>query len=92
MMKLMAFDFVIEYNSGKNNKVADALSRIPLPLLELGAFLSSNGIEWQLLQDEVKKDATLVSIRQGLLKGDSNPLGFTLENDILFFQGTLCVG
>ena len=87
MMKLMAFDFVIENNPGKNNRVADALSRIPHLVLELGALLSSNGIDWQLLQDEVKKDATLDRIRQGLLKGESNSVGFTLEKDILFFKG-----
>ena len=92
MMKLMAFDFVIEYNPGKNNKVVDALSRIPHPMLELGTLLSSNDIEWQLLQDKVKKNAMLVSIRKGLLKGDPNPMGFTLKNDILFFRGPLCVG
>ena len=48
MMKLMAFDFVIEYNLGKNNNVADTLSRIPHSVLEFGALLSSHGIEWQL--------------------------------------------
>ena len=29
----------------------------------------------------------MVHIRQGLQKGDPNPLGFTLENDILFYKG-----
>ena len=63
MMKLMAFDFVIEYNPGKHNNVADALSRISQLVMEFGALLSSHGIDWQLLQEEVKKDATLVCIR-----------------------------
>ena len=87
MMKLMAFDFVIEYNPGKHNNVADALSRISQLVMEFGALLSSHGIDWQLLQEEVKKDATLVCIRQGLQKGEPNSLGFTLENDILFYNG-----
>lgn len=83
----MAFDFGIECNPGKNNIVVDALSRIPHSEMELGSLLSSNGIEWKLLEEEVKKDITLVTIRQGLLNGDPNPLGFTLENDILFYRG-----
>lgn len=46
MMKLMGFDFAIEYNPGRSNLVADALSRVPQGVMELGALLSSNGIDW----------------------------------------------
>ena len=44
MMKLMGFDFTIEYNPGNKNTVVDALSRVSQGAIELGALLSSNGI------------------------------------------------
>lgn len=37
--KLMQYDFIIEYKKGKKNKVADALSK--LPLVELAALTFS---------------------------------------------------
>ena len=46
LMKLMGFDFAIEYNSGKNNLVVDALARVTHNGIELGALLSSQGIHW----------------------------------------------
>ena len=36
VIKLMGFDFVIEYNPGKCNLVADALSRLPKATIECG--------------------------------------------------------
>lgn len=87
VMKVIGFDFVIEYNPGKNKLVADALSRIPYFVMELGVLLSSNGTDWGLLQEEVKKDATLTRVRHGVEKGEQIPLGFDLVNDLLFIKG-----
>ena len=86
VMKLMGFDFVIEYNPGKNNLVAGALSRIPYYVMELGVLLSSTGIDWGLLQEEVKKDATLTRVRHAVEKGEHVPLGFELVNDLLYIK------
>ena len=69
LIKLMGFDFAIEYNLGRSNLVADALSRVHHEVIELGSLLSSNGIDWELLQEEVNKDSTLTRIRDAVLKG-----------------------
>ena len=67
--------------------MADALSRVPQRVVELGTLLSSNGIDWDLLLEEVGKDATLVHIRDAVLKGEQVPTGFTVDHDRLFFKG-----
>ena len=90
MMKLMGFDFTIEYNPGNKNTVVDALSRVSQGAIELGALLSSNGIDWDLLLEEVDKDATLVRIRVAVLKGEQVSTGFTVDHDRLFFKADLC--
>ena len=87
IMKLMGYDFVIEYNPDRLNTVADALSRIPHAVFELGVLLSSNDINWGLLQEEVKRDPTLARIREAVALGEGVPAGYMLENDVLFCKG-----
>ena len=48
-MKLMVFGFLIEYNLGSNNLVADALFGITYGYMELGKLLSTHGIDWDML-------------------------------------------
>ena len=86
-MKLVGFDFVVEYNLGRSNLVADALSFVHHGVIELGSLLSSNGINWALLQEEVNKDSTLTRIRDAVLKGEPVPLGFSIDHDRLFYKG-----
>lgn len=46
VMNLMGFGFIIQYNPGRTNVIANALSHIPHHVLELGALLSSNDNNW----------------------------------------------
>ena len=87
VVKLMGLDFAIEYNPGKDNTVVDALSRMSRGEMELGALLSSNGVNWGLLQEEVKKDPVLFRIRAAVEKGEQIPTDFTLKNDVLHYKG-----
>lgn len=49
LLKIMAFDFVIVYNPGSSNKVADALSRRSHELAECTIY-SSTSIDWVVLR------------------------------------------
>src|SRR5688572_26529399 len=83
----MGFDFWIEYNPGSNNLMADALSRVTYGHMELGALLTTHGIDWAMLQDEVKKDVSFVRIRSDVEKGEQINTGFSMKNDVLFYKG-----
>ena len=42
--------------------MADTLSRVTYGYMELGTLFSTHGIDWDMLQEEVKKDMSLVRI------------------------------
>ncbi|CAO2826301.1 unnamed protein product [Amaranthus hypochondriacus] len=87
ILKLMGYDFDIVYNPGASNRVADALSRIPETGVEYSSMLSTHGIQWDVLQQEVKRDASLMRIRQAVENNNAVPRGFTLQGDKLFYKG-----
>ena len=84
----MAFDFVIIYNLGSSNKVANALSRRSHELAECTLY-SSSSINWPVLRQEVDKDSTLARIKQAIRKGKDIPVGFSMFHDDLFYKGQL---
>ena len=54
--------------------------------MELGALLSSHGIDWSMLQEEVN-NVTLVRIREAVEKGEQVPTDFLISNNILLYKG-----
>lgn len=62
--KLMGYDFEICYRPGRNNVVADALSRKSGGEVELGALVSSYTVNWDDVQQQIKVDRGIQSARQ----------------------------
>ena len=60
MMKLIGFDFEIFYRAGSENKVADALSRIPveaqLNVISVPSLLDLEAVEKEVQEDEKLKN------------------------------------
>ena len=87
VLKLMGYDFEILYNPGASNKVCDALSRIPDEKAALSSLLSSHGIHWDNLQQEVARDANLIRIHQAIESNNVLLLRFTMQVEKLFYKG-----
>nr|XP_009799169.1 PREDICTED: uncharacterized protein LOC104245276 [Nicotiana sylvestris] len=90
--KLMRYDFEIEYKNVKENKAADAPSR--LPLVELSAMTLST-VKTELLEAIMKSwelDEELKSTIQALKDRSSNDKGYTFIHGQLRKNGKLVVG
>lgn len=74
--KLMAYSFDIQYKPGSSNNVADALSRKVVGEVELGALISVPGVEWDELEQEIRKDPLLLRIMEDLQSKVKEHVGF----------------
>ena len=78
VIKLIGFDFEILYQREASNKVTDALSRWEIHggELDVHVLIRLNGIDWSLLQDQIKST---------LAKNEDGKIGFSLIDNKLFF-------
>lgn len=67
--KLLGFYFEVKYKPGAENKVADALSRVP-PTIHLAALSALALLDVQIVCEEVEKDPKLNAIIQRLQLDD----------------------
>ena len=65
LCKLLGYDFEIEYKSGSTNRVADALSHIPLPPTLL-SLLVPRVLQLEELAKEIEGDPILSKIQEAL--------------------------
>ncbi len=86
-LKIMEYDFDIDYIKGKDNKVADALSRVPINQIQEQHMIPENTLEERL--KEIKKlqeeDQTLRQLMLYLITGEipeelTNSSNFIMES------------
>jgi hypothetical protein len=89
MLKLLEFDFTLEYKKGKENVVADALSRKQHTSLAISAVTPTwiTEVEQSYCQDTVCK----LLLEQLLLDSQSKP-NYSLNAGILRYKGKIYVG
>ncbi|KAK9992770.1 hypothetical protein SO802_022473 [Lithocarpus litseifolius] len=96
--KLLGYAFIVEYKKGKENVVADALSR----QVEAGEIPSQDGIlcmisfptpDWLVqLKANYAADPFIQSILKAFQSGVDGPKGFTLQNGLLLYKGRIYLG
>lgn len=90
MMKLLEFDFTIQYKKGTLNKVADALSRKVYQLMSVSAAIP---IWAQDLYDSYQTDPQYKPILEQLLLNKTNNFpDYTYHAGVIRFKGKIVVG
>jgi hypothetical protein len=85
--KLLGFDFEIKYKPGKENSVADALSR----QMQYNTITTIQCEAWEGLEAEVQTDVKLKNIVQDLISDPLSHLGYQLKGGRLFHEGRVVI-
>ncbi|XP_040997152.1 uncharacterized protein LOC121243150 [Juglans microcarpa x Juglans regia] len=101
---LKGFDFSVEYRSGKGNKVADALSRLPEqgnnsdPEVILTNYGEAKAISmvtvswWEGFHQLYPQDLQLQQLHNHYHQGNLDPLKYQFRGGFLFYKGRLHLG
>ena len=100
--KLLGFDFIVEYRSGKENKAADALSRMPTMEEDLSQWETPQGQAqalsmvnvqwWEDLSQSYGQDPQLKELISKYNEGKLDPLKYQLRGEFLFYKGRIHLG
>lgn len=88
--KLMGYNFEIWYTRGRANNVTNALSREHVSTAELGALISSCGVQWADIEKHIHADR-IQQLYQAIEAGQHYPKGYTLDQGILRYKGRIVV-
>lgn len=104
MAKLLAFDFIVKYRSGKGNKATDALSRLPngeevqdqeMNLTVGGEAKAISMVIanwWEGLHQVYNQDPQLQHLLNHYHQGDLDPQRYQVRGVFLFDKGRLHMG
>jgi hypothetical protein len=88
LMKLVEFNYSIEYKKGKENKIADALSRVDHSLSAISSVIPT----WVAdIEASYHSDSTYTDLIQYLLVNCEAAPHYTLHSGILRFKGKICI-
>ena len=83
--KLLGYDFEIKYKPGRENRVADALSR----KFQFAAISTVQFQDWVGLEEEVMADDKLKAIIQDLLQNGNSQPGYQFKRGRLYYKTRL---
>jgi hypothetical protein len=89
LMKLMEFNYSIEYKKGKENKVVDALSRKDHSIMAITSVVPA----WVSdIEASYTNDAYYIEFIQQLSVNTQVAPNYSLHSDILRYKGKICIG
>ena len=88
IVKLMGFDYEIEYRPGCDNKAADAFSRLHGELATVSCPQHNCLKE---IHKEARSHSDLVAIREAIVRGDAAAERFKEREGMLWYQGRLVI-
>jgi hypothetical protein len=89
LMKLMEFDYVIEYKKGKENKVANALSRKDNCLMAITSAVPARISD---VEARYVNDSYYTKLIQKLSVQPQAAPHYSLHSVILKYKGKICIG
>lgn len=92
LAKLIGYDYTIQYRLGKQNVVADALSRMHEPTSEASAYWILSMPHFRFLDDLKKELATnneFISLKHAVFQSPTDHPDFKFSNGLLFYKGSI---
>ncbi|PNX76538.1 hypothetical protein L195_g032490, partial [Trifolium pratense] len=87
LAKLMGYDFEVKYKPGKENSVADALSR----QMQYQAVTMIQCEAWEGLESEIQDDDKLKKVVQDLIGEPLSHQGYQLKGGRLYHEGRIVI-
>ena len=85
--KLIGFDFEVKYKLGRENNVADALSR----QMQYATIAMVQCEAWEGLEEEIQGDEKLKNLIQDLVSNSTSHPGYQLRGGKLFHEGRIVI-